>query len=180
MCGDNGLVGLANLNKPEETPPFSGLGISVDDVSYELSDWEVIENGQWRMRFLFTVPPSATADIARAGRISVQAMQPGGTFFGFTGETEDERISEIAESCSVAPATSQSSLELFFDTDIVGGDISAEGYRPATLDQCEEICRSISQCVAISFIPERQWCWPKRGVSSTTTRKGVVSAWVRQ
>jgi hypothetical protein len=178
MCGDSGLVGIANLNKPDEDVPISGLSISINGVSHEIPDWEIVENAQWRLRAVFSIPTPAAVDLAREGRIGVQVLQPLGTFFGFTGEPKDEKISEIAANCSSALPTSSSSLELFYDTDVNGGDLTIEGYRPTTLKQCEEICRSISQCVAISYIPEKQWCWPKGEVRSTSERKGVVSAWV--
>jgi hypothetical protein len=179
MCGDSGLVGIANINKPEENPSISGFNVSVDGLPYELSDWEIVENGQWRLRVVFTIPPHAVTALIHSGKIGVQALQPFGTFFGFTGEPEDERISEMAKNCVSASPKQNGGLELHFDTDINGGDLSPEGYRPTTLNQCEEICRSNSQCVAISYIPEKQWCWPKSQVASSSTRKGVVSAWVQ-
>ncbi len=125
------------------------------------------------------MPESAGVSLAGAGKIGVQALQPIGTFFGFTGEPGDEKISEMAAKCSSAPPRQTSSLELLYDTDINGGDLTVEGYRPTTLSQCEEICRSISQCVAISYIPAKQLCWPKGQVASSSARKGVVSARVR-
>lgn len=179
ICGDKGLVGVADLNKPEETPPLSGISISIDEIPYQLADWQIIENSQWRLKTLFSVPPSAASELVRVGKIGVQALQPVGTFFGFSGEPTSEKISEMAASCTVVVPPSTSNLDLFYDTDINGGDLTVNGYRPTTLSQCEDICRSSGRCVAFSFILDKGWCWPKGGVASTATRSGVVSAWVR-
>lgn len=73
----------------------------------------------------------------------------------------------------------QNTLQLFYDTDINGGDLTAEGFQPTTIDQCIEICVSIDECVAISYVPEKQWCWPKGVAATSSNRFGVVSAWVR-
>jgi hypothetical protein len=179
ICGERGLIGIADLNKPEENPPLSGLSLSVSDTLFELADWQIVENSQWRFKVAFSVPADATSFVAIAGAVGVQAQQPLGTFFGFTGEPRDIKISEMAANCASEFEQPLSSVELFYDTDINGGDLTADGYRQTTLAQCEAICRSQSQCVAFSFVVDQGWCWPKGNVASIARRDGVVSARIR-
>lgn len=179
MCGDNGLVGIANLNKPELDVPISSVTVTIDDVPYEVDNPEVVENSNWRARILFTVPLPAVQELATKGKVGVQALQPIGTFFGFTGEAQDKRIAEVASTCSSAYQSPQSTTQLFYDTDVIGGDLSVSGFKPTTLEECVEICLSIDTCVAISYVSEKKWCWPKGEVAATSKRTGVISAWVR-
>ena len=179
FCGDQGLVGIADLNKPEESPPLSGVSLSIFDRLFELDDWQVFEESQWRLRIMFPIPSHVGSFIAAAGSLGIQVNQPLGTFFGFSGEPSDIKISEIASSCGELPAQTLPTTELSYNTDIKGGDLTVDGFRPTTLAQCESICRSIQNCVAYSYVLNLNWCWPKSTSSPTEFNNGVVSARVR-
>jgi hypothetical protein len=178
FCGEKGLVGLADLNKPEENPPLSGLSISIGDIPFQLQDWEIMENQSWRLKLLFSIPPRAAMQLVKESKIGVQALQPLGTFFGFTGEPSDPKVSEMAVSCTAAFSPPPSELELYHNTDIVGGDIVSDGFKQVSLDRCGEICRSTPGCVAVSYVVDKKWCWPKQSITSSVARAGVVSAMI--
>ena len=63
--------------------------------------------------------------------------------------------------------------------DLPGGDQTEAGHKDVSLAQCEALCAQTEDCVAYSYITERQWCWPKRQIFDAVQQTGVASGILR-
>lgn len=67
-------------------------------------------------------------------------------------------------------------MTLLANTDLPGGDIDTRGVRGVTFAECQAICLANSQCVAVSWVEDSAWCWPKAAVVDQQTATGIMSA----
>jgi hypothetical protein len=54
-------------------------------------------------------------------------------------------------------------LRVLPEIDFYGADIVPNGIRGVSLDTCVQICAENKVCVAVSWVNERSWCFPKHG-----------------
>ena len=74
------------------------------------------------------------------------------------------------------PASSGHSFVRGPDVDIEGGDLTRNGWRNITLEQCESQCSAMQSCAGVSYVVAKQWCWPKEPSGRVVTRPGVISS----
>ena len=80
------------------------------------------------------------------------------------------------------PSPARVPEERFDNTDFFGADLNPEGIRGISLSDCEQTCRSDSNCAAWSYVHSTRWCWPKSGVSNLSYGEGITSGivdWTR-
>jgi hypothetical protein len=108
-------------------------------------------------------------------------------FLGFDGMPLKEArnfLAGIESACPGAyatvnqvPQTSRSSgfFQRFRGQDLLGDDLTSQGIRDVTLNECEAICANAQQCHAYSHVERLSWCFPKFGVGRPTAANGVTS-----
>ncbi len=69
----------------------------------------------------------------------------------------------------------QPAFQIFGNLDFQGGDLTADGYRGITLDQCQAQCSADSACVAFTYVQPKEWCWTKGSVGPRQASAGMVS-----
>lgn len=67
------------------------------------------------------------------------------------------------------------SFSEYDNLDLQGNDITTAGYRPVSLQDCQAICLGDTGCKAYTYIPEKQWCWPKSAVGPAVTKANTIS-----
>ncbi len=78
---------------------------------------------------------------------------------------------------SVRTEGAQSEWRLLPNKDIAGGDLTDLGHRGVSIGRCEAICAASDQCRGYTYVPEKNWCWPKHDVSQPLEDKpGLMSA----
>lgn len=107
--------------------------------------------------------------------------------YGFAGEVVDPKIRDMVDGCmrrffrtappppppTPAPMprmTRQNGL------DLRGADLLANGIRGISLDECERQCLAASNCAAVSYVIDMQWCWPKGYGGRPIQSSGVISS----
>lgn len=183
---ENGLIAYAILDEPPAA--IVGTFSFVVDGSDNLIDsYEILNRDNGRTRVFVRIPPEVTARLPRARTIGARIFTPAETaFWGFEQDIRSPQVSEIALSCQGAspvpippppnrPA-SGSLMNILPSTDFPGYDLSSSGHRGVTFEECQAICMGDRLCRAVSYVPAKQWCWPKLGLGKRVSNADVVSA----
>lgn len=174
-CGDKGLVGISSLTQPE----LSMIGrteIVVGEQTFEAIDAEVVKEDGFVVKSAFLVPPEAARSMIQQSSVGVRIVLPSGEmFFGFIGSVQDPKIAETVMNCS-SQSLERTPMKRFENIDIAGADLDDQGLRNVSLAECEQVCTAIPQCRAVSYIVEKQWCWPKRGGGTVKDSLGIISS----
>jgi Caspase domain/PAN domain len=72
------------------------------------------------------------------------------------------------------PAVPQ--FEVIADLDLMGGDLTTNGYRGISLEACQNQCSVDGSCVAYTYVQAKQWCWTKGSIGTRAYRSGMISA----
>ena len=67
-------------------------------------------------------------------------------------------------------------FQIFGNLDLVGGDLTAMGYRGIPREACQAQCFADAACVAFTYVQEKQWCWTKGSIGARAVRAGMISA----
>jgi uncharacterized caspase-like protein len=67
-------------------------------------------------------------------------------------------------------------FQIFGNLDLVGGDLTADGFRGIPLDACQAQCAADTACVAFTYVQDKQWCWTKGSIGAREVRAGMISA----
>ncbi|WP_168771009.1 ATP-dependent Clp protease proteolytic subunit [Palleronia sediminis] len=184
---DDGLIAYAILDEP----PVAAVGtfsFVVDGSDNRIDSYEILNRDNGRTRVFMRIPPQVKARLARATTIGARVYTPAGTtFWGFEQDIRDQKVAEIAASCPgiyrapEQPATpartaKTSQMTILPSTDFSGYDLTKRGHRGVSFEECQAICVSDRLCQAISYVPAKQWCWPKLGLGQRITTPDVVSA----
>lgn len=176
VCGDRGLVGIADLNEPEMLG-YGLLELYVDGNIFPIEDFEVVSREEHRFVVvsLFSTAMLDRLSIARelGARWSIPET---GMFFGFEEGVRDQRIAEIASSCLESTQAQRNLMTPISDVDFTGGDITQDGHKGVSFEQCQTICLRDSNCRAISYVVSRSWCWPKSDILERNINADVISA----
>ena len=79
-------------------------------------------------------------------------------------QLEHERdMLEMQNERQVQRQVSSGNLRVLPEIDFYGADIAPNGIRGVSLDVCVQICAENRSCVAVSWVNERSWCFPKHG-----------------
>ncbi|WP_235757104.1 hypothetical protein [Paracoccus salsus] len=184
-CGDEGPYGIAFLQEPPT--PFAGpFMVHAGNYDHTVHDFGYIEHGSGQTIVAFNITPQVAAEIAGASAIGGKVYNMDESiFYGFAGEVVDPKIRDMVDGCMrrffrsapppPAPApTSRMTRESGWD--IQGADLLANGIRDISLDECERQCLASSDCAAVSYVVDMQWCWPKGYGGTPVQSAGVISS----
>lgn len=62
-----------------------------------------------------------------------------------------------------------------YGVDYFGQDLTENGIRDVTIEQCEAYCNEIAQCIAYTYVRDMDWCWPKYGVGQRRSNSRMIS-----
>ena len=68
----------------------------------------------------------------------------------------------------------------FYSLDIVGGDLTENGFRGVNEKECQSICLKNDACTGYSFVNDKNWCFPKDKTSQTSKNSEVTSGFLRR
>jgi hypothetical protein len=60
-----------------------------------------------------------------------------------------------------------------------GNDLDSQGVPANNAADCAEICRTNSNCDAMTYVISTRMCWPKNGVPNPTVDADMISAFKR-
>lgn len=186
-CGDEGPYGIAFLQEPPM--PFAGhFMVHAGGYDHTVHEFGYIQHGEGETIAGFQITPQVAAEIAGASAIGGKVFNMDKSIsYGFAGEVVDPKIRDMVDGCmrrffrnappppSPAPAplprmTRQNGL------DLRGADLLANGIRGVSLDECERQCLAASDCAAVSYVIDMQWCWPKGYGGTPVQSSGVISS----
>lgn len=192
-CGRNGPYGLAVLQEPL-MPPAGPLMVFSNGADHTVFDYNYIEHGDGETLVSFTITPQLAAVIATSSGIGVKVWNMDKTMsYGFVEEVIDPKIGEMVNGCmqqsfktaasapppapapAPAPAPTRR-MERHPLVDILGADLTENGIRNISMDQCELQCMAYSDCLAVSYVIDKQWCWPKGAGGQITQSEKVMSS----
>lgn len=174
-CGDKGLVGISSLTQPQLLM-IGRTEIVVGEQAFEAVDAQVLKDDGFVVKSAFLVPPEAARTMIQQSSVGVRIVIPSGEmFFGFIGSVKDPKIAETVLNCS-SQSLERTTMKRFENLDIAGADLDNQGIRNISLADCEQVCTAIPQCRAVSYIVEKQWCWPKRDGGTVKDSFGIISS----
>ncbi|MDB0071643.1 PAN/Apple domain-containing protein [Planktomarina temperata] len=68
----------------------------------------------------------------------------------------------------------------FYSLDIVGGDLTENGFKGVNEKECQEICLENGACTGYSFVSQKNWCFLKDSTSQTIQNSEVTSGFLRR
>jgi len=174
-----------------EALSMRALSLTLNERQFELTPYlkgEVEEVNGW-INATFDLSPQYWTNIKNATDIGVmfQFSYDAPVFLGFQGMPLDGAkhfLSGIESACPAANSnmvrtapTQQSSgiYKRFRNQDLFGDDLTSNGFKNVSLDQCEAICTNSELCTAYSYVERLSWCFPKSGVGRPTAKAGVIS-----
>ncbi|MGR3506322.1 MAG: hypothetical protein ACU0B7_10680 [Paracoccaceae bacterium] len=182
ICGSKGLVGIAKLNKPGPTM-YGRFAITVDGLELNVADFDIIDDSENFATVLFNVTLAYSNQMASAGTIGARVVLPSEYgFFGFEMGLRDRKLKEMVENCrpsasgAMSQAVATSTMKPVAGIDFPGGDMTSTGLRGIDLGTCLSICEADRRCLAISYVVDKQWCWPKSKIGEPNMTNGVISA----
>jgi ATP-dependent protease ClpP protease subunit len=174
ICGDD-LVAYAVLEEPE-LAMLGWFSLVIDGEDNRISDTELLNRDNARTRFLMRVPDHISAKMISAKSIGARVHTPGGNvFWGFDQTIRDSRVREMAESCT-ATTSGARRMHILPATDLIGNDLTQNGFRGISFQECQRICLDAPTCQAVSYVSEKQWCWPKGAAGQQEAAPGIISA----
>ena len=174
MCGDKGLIGIFDLNEPELTT-FHELELYVDGRTFNVPDYEILDRKNYRLKAVALIPHNILQLLASSEEVGARMSSiSADIFFGFEEGIADSKVAETARGCLIS--TPVAKMNTVIGVDVMGGDLTQNGYRNVTFDQCQRICLENNQCVAVSYVIEKNWCWPKGSVPATLANPSIASA----
>jgi hypothetical protein len=176
-CGD-GLIAYAVLDEPE-LAMMGSVRLVVDAVETGIPDFRLVNRDGGRTRVLFRIPDRLAADLAAAASVGARVYTPGGDlFWGFAQTVRDGKLRETVEGC-LGARRDPGDATLVQGVDFPGNDLTAQGFRDVSIDECTRICQSDPSCRAFSYVEEKRWCWPKSRAATPTTAAGITSGVLR-
>lgn len=105
---------------------------------------------------------------------TIAERRPAQTSPDITAAASPNQSPETAQPPEVG-APAEVAWKRMLNVDFFGMDISPAGHRGVSIDECDQICRSDSNCAAWSYVTETHWCWPKYGVKNVSYAEGAIS-----
>lgn len=174
ICGD-GLAAYAVLEEPE-LAMLGWFSLVIDGEDNRIFDTELLNRDNARTRFLMRVPDHISAKMITAKSIGARVHTPGGNvFWGFDQTIRDSRVREMAESCA-ATTSGARRMHILPATDLIGNDLTQNGFRGISFQECQRICLDAPTCQAVSYVSEKRWCWPKGAAGQQEAAPGIISA----
>ena len=186
-CGDQGPYGIAFLEEPPM--PFAGpFMVHAGGYDHTIHEFGYIEHGDGVTIAGFQITPQVAAEIAGASAIGGKVFNTDKSIsYGFAGEVVDPKIRDMVDGCMrrfsrrappppSTPAAPPPRMTRESGWDIRGADLLANGIRGISLDECERQCLAASDCAAVSYVIDMQWCWPKGYGGEPLQSSGVISS----
>jgi hypothetical protein len=143
------------------------------------------EDGRWAIT-AFELAPSQLTALASARTFGAQLAPPSGyVFYGFDFEVTDSKLRDTVAGCladtreALATPSSPSGGErmtVLEGRDFLGGDMTSEGIRGVSFEECQAICLQEEDCVAVTWVESSAWCWPKSQLGEYRNTSGLLSA----
>lgn len=164
---------------------FDTPQVALDDRDLTLAGMDIIPSTN-TVQLIFKLARQDLDHLLNGGNLSVRLTNPdSGLFFGTTFQGRAEKTRNFIAGClgqgrptSIGAIATQN-IETYSALDFYGNDLLKNGARPVSWDECTTLCRSERSCVAVSYVPQKNWCWLKSRVSNLTRRTTVVSGIVR-
>lgn len=172
MCGNKGLIGVAFLMEPPNAHPTK-FALTIGGSEFMVDDASIVSRDDFITVVAVSISPAAVSSMKYHSSIGAYYYSGAGMFYGFQGEVSDPKIAEMASSCTT---TQEPTFSRGVDTDITGGDLTSKGHKGVSLEECEAICLQTRSCVGISYVHDKQWCWPKNLSGKPQYRSGVISS----
>ena len=176
---DGGLLAYAVLEEPE-LAMLGWFSLAIDGEDNRIADVELLNRENARTRFIMRLPDHVSTRLLTAKSIGARVNTPGGNvFWGFSQTIRDSKVREIAESCigsTVATQSTPERMSVLPNMDIIGNDLTQSGFRGISFQECQRLCLDTVTCQAVSYVTERQWCWPKGAAGRQITAPGIMSA----
>jgi hypothetical protein len=177
LCGEHGLVGVADLHEPA-LAAYGDFEFAINDEWLPVSQWDVLERKDMRGRIAFEVPRNISQTALQASKIEARVVAPSGDiFFGFQQTLRDRRVAEMIRSCPSTPSRSEPRMVELHSTDFPGADLTSNGIQGISFAECKSICLQHSKCQSVSYVQKRSWCWPKSHVTQRRAAPGIISAY---
>ncbi len=177
--------------RAEEAVSMQALSLTLDETQLQVTNYlrgDVEEVNGW-INATFGLSADHWAMIKHSATIGVmfQFTYEAPVFLGFGGmplEGAEGFMSGIEFACPAAYSTASlttpprpfsSVFQIFRNQDFVGDDLTSEGTKDVTLNECESICTSSQQCIAYSYVERLNWCFPKSGLGNSVIKAGVTS-----
>jgi Caspase domain/PAN domain len=113
---------------------------------------------------------TVSRDTARDYRVYLMAFPTGRHLAEAQARLDDlERVAQPVE-----PQVPE--FQIFGNLDLVGGDLTATGYRGIPLESCQAQCAADTACLAFTYVQDKQWCWTKGSIGAREVRAGMISA----
>jgi hypothetical protein len=181
VCGERGVLGVAYLHEPE-LAAYGTFEVVVNDIAFEISEWEIMERGDYQVRIGFVLPSELVRAATYARSFGARVVVPSGhVFFGFQQTMREGLLTEFLHGCTTRLSSSNASqrrprMQDLPATDFRGNDLTTNGIRRISFARCKEICLEYTQCRAVSYVQASSWCWPKGATSDRRSVRGVISA----
>ncbi|WP_185968643.1 hypothetical protein [Paracoccus sp. M683] len=184
-CGNEGPYGIAFLQEPPM--PFAGpFMVHAGGYDHVIHDFTYIRHGSGETVAGFKITPQVAAEIAGASSIGGRVYNMDNSiFYGFAGEVVDPKIRDMVDGCMrkffrssppPPPPAAPPRMTRQNGIDLRGADLLANGIRGISLDECERQCLAASDCTALSYVIDMQWCWPKGYGGTPVETAGVISS----
>ena len=178
LCGDAGLVGVAALNKPE-VYAYGRMELAIDGEAIRIDHYGILEQNERIARLAFAIPQAQEGRIAMERRFGARVVLPSEVgFFGFEMSIRNDLLREMVAGCRSRPADSarQRGMRVAQGVDYPGGDMTQSGLRGIEFGACKAACQGDPSCLAVCYVIEKKWCWPKASVGRSVPASGSVSA----
>lgn len=143
-----------------DTESNFGSQLSVADTIDILDDFDVDPEVYVRM---FSTPPE---DMYIFSSRELRTMG----LFGSRGSATDHQ--------RTSPQVLPPSLDEYrreYGVDYFGQDLTENGIRDLSIEQCEAYCNEMSKCIAYTYVRDMNWCWPKYGVGQRRSNSRMIS-----
>jgi hypothetical protein len=196
LCGPSGrnismYVIFDPQGRAQEVLSMSAFSLMLDNRQFRLNDRLVndiiVRNGWINATFELSSEHWSVLRDSQTIGVMFQFSFDAPMFMGFERmslENATNFFAGIETACPAAYATtsqvpqidqSLNFFQRFSDQDLFGDDLTSQGIRDVTLNECEAICTDAQQCLAYSYVEDSNWCFPKFGIGRPATVTGVTS-----
>jgi hypothetical protein len=172
-----------------DDPGFEGVGsffLTIDEVEHNIKDFRVANDPNGKTPVAFFIPHHLALATANAGSLGTRiASHNALTDFSYKQSILDEKLKKFIIECvpelkaSSTPSSTASvwkSMTQHPNTDFVGSDLTRNGVKNVSFNECQEICNEAVECKAVSYMVDKRWCWLKSSSQKKRTANGVISA----
>ncbi|MGM0583909.1 MAG: hypothetical protein ACQEUZ_04600 [Pseudomonadota bacterium] len=176
QCSEEKLHALVNLNEPKHMM-IGDLELVIDGDRWPAENWKIHSRKNYRFLASFALSPAQARAAARAETFGARVITPNGDlFFGFEQRLQSDHLRETVEGCLDERSFELAPMTRLPNTDLRGHDLTREGIRDISFRQCWQTCLADPECVGVSYVEGKRWCWPKSSAAGRRRAYGIISA----